>query len=182
MSKSQPHHSSPSNSQIESHTKDYQEPSTISTTQSAETPQFATGQHSQSTPHSFERITPATSDLRSTDLTDFVNESRAHSSTREESVPRRSRPLSSRHASRTSSSQPPRRVFNPYSRTSSLSRLHSQSRSDIIAVMSSASTPSNTSTAGSNSGSNPSYQLPYAPFPYPMPSNGGQGGKGGSGK
>ncbi|KAF9734463.1 hypothetical protein PMIN06_004619 [Paraphaeosphaeria minitans] len=51
--------------------------------------------------------------------------------------------------------------------------------------MSSASTPSNTSTTGASSGSNPSYQLPYAPFPYPMPANGGsgqQGGKGGNGK
>ncbi|KAH9870036.1 hypothetical protein J1614_006958 [Plenodomus biglobosus] len=43
------------------------------------------------------------------------------------------------------------------------------------AMSSSASSPSNTSTAGSNTS-----QLPYAPFPYPMPPKGQQ--QGGSGK
>ncbi|PVI00147.1 hypothetical protein DM02DRAFT_655698 [Periconia macrospinosa] len=48
-------------------------------------------------------------------------------------------------------------------------------------MSSSSSSPGNTSTAGSSSGSNPTYQLPYAPFPYPMPPQGGNQGSG-SGK
>ncbi|KAH3916834.1 hypothetical protein HBI56_050710 [Parastagonospora nodorum] len=38
-------------------------------------------------------------------------------------------------------------------------------------MSSSSSTPSSTSTAGSSSGSTGSH-LPYAPFPYPLPSGG----------
>lgn len=38
-------------------------------------------------------------------------------------------------------------------------------------VMSSSSSPASSSTTSSTSGSGQSYQLPYAPFPYPMPAN-----------
>ncbi|KAH7389939.1 hypothetical protein BKA66DRAFT_440205 [Pyrenochaeta sp. MPI-SDFR-AT-0127] len=53
------------------------------------------------------------------------------------------------------------------------------------AMSSASSSPGNTSTAGASSGSsNPSYQLPYAPFPYPMPANARGSGQqsGGQGK
>ncbi|KAH3968037.1 hypothetical protein HBI26_148980 [Parastagonospora nodorum] len=62
-----------------------------------------------------------------------------------------------------------------------ISRHHSTSQPTIRSptMSSSSSTPSSTSTAGSSSGSTGSH-LPYAPFPYPLPSGGrgsGQQGK-----
>ncbi|EAT90531.1 hypothetical protein SNOG_02319 [Parastagonospora nodorum SN15] len=62
-----------------------------------------------------------------------------------------------------------------------ISRHHSTSQPTIRppTMSSSSSTPSSTSTAGSSSGSTGSH-LPYAPFPYPLPSGGrgsGQQGK-----
>ncbi|KAF1996363.1 hypothetical protein P154DRAFT_538054 [Amniculicola lignicola CBS 123094] len=109
---------------------------------------------------------------------------------RAEPVSRQSRSLVSRHRSRNSTSQPPRRLTTPYDRPI---RARSQPREallePILAMSSAASSPGNTSTSGGASGSssNPSYHLPYAPFPYPMPGNGrgGQGQQGsntGSGK
>jgi hypothetical protein len=94
-----------------------------------------------------------------------------------EITPRQSRPLSIRHHS-----QPPRRQRSstPYERperSSSNPRETATIITTTTAMSSSSSSSSNTSTAGSSSGSGQSYQLPYAPFPYPMPANprGGQG-------
>ncbi|KAK7187962.1 hypothetical protein DPSP01_003151 [Paraphaeosphaeria sporulosa] len=187
MSNSSLNKPSPSNSQTDCATPTVteaplQQRTTSSTIHSAGTPQSLAGQRSQST--------PPVLNLRPQSITShprpplvFVQYSSTPSeSSQPDSVTRQSRSLVARSDPRISSSQSPRRAGSPYSRPPQLPRAHSQPRP---ATMSSASTPSNTSTAGASSGSNPSYQLPYAPFPYPMPANGGsgqQGGKGGSGK
>ena len=73
----------------------------------------------------------------------------------------------------TRSSSPGHRSENTSATQSPRSQSPShQTPSNTTATMSSSSSsPGNTSTSGSTSGSNPSYQLPYAPFPYPMPAN-----------
>lgn len=108
-----------------------------------------------------------------------------------DSTPRQSRSQALSHRSRASSSQPYRRQRSatPYERPQ---RSRSQPVESIrattttvspITMSSSSSSPSATSTAGSTSASGQAYQLPYAPFPYPMPANprGGQQ-QGGQGK
>ena len=78
--------------------------------------------------------------------------------------------LTNRHPSGTHSSPQ-----TPLHETSPLRpRSHSQpgeTQTTNASMSSASSSPGNTSTAGSTSGSNPGYQLPYAPFPYPMPAN-----------
>lgn len=100
---------------------------------------------------------------------------------------RDSRPLHQRHTSEQSTFSQPL-LPQDFSTSSERPRSQSQPPRDstpLNTVMSSASSsPGSTSTAGSASGSNPSYQLPYAPFPYPMPANTRRSGQqqGGQGK
>ncbi|KAH7071596.1 hypothetical protein FB567DRAFT_584259 [Paraphoma chrysanthemicola] len=83
---------------------------------------------------------------------------------------RESRSLVVRH--RNSSSQPPHRSSTPYARPRSSSQPRDNPTPTASNMSSASSSPGNTSTAGATSGSsNPGYQLPYAPFPYPMPAN-----------
>lgn len=189
MSSSSSNKPSPSNSQINRATPTVteapqQQQTITSTVDYAETPQSLAGQRSQSTPPVLNLGTQSiTSHPRPSLPPVFVQYPRTPSAASQtDFVLRQGRSLVARSTPRTSSSQSPRRSGNPYSRPPQPFRAHSQPRP---ATMSSASTPSNTSTSGASSGSNPSYQLPYAPFPYPMPANGGsgqQGGKGGNGK
>jgi len=151
---------------------------------SAETPQPTAGLRSLSTlPDPLVTRQSITSHPRPTAPFIFITETPATRNNPEvSSSSRQGRPLATRHALRSSSSQPPRRSRTPYGRPASLIRAHSQPRSapsTVSATMSSSSSsPGNTSTAGSSSGSNPSYQLPYAPFPYPMPKPQGGSGSG----
>jgi hypothetical protein len=187
MSSSPSNKSSPSNSQTDRATLAVteafpQQHSTTSTVHPSETPQSFAGRRSQSTPPAAILDTQSAASIPRLPLPlVFVHDPHTLQAVLQaDPVSRQGRPFVTRSTPRTSSSQSPRRVGNPYARPPSLLRAHSQPR---LATMSSASTPSNTSTAGASSGSNPSYQLPYAPFPYPMPANGGQqGGKSGSGK
>ncbi|KAF2194793.1 hypothetical protein K469DRAFT_686753 [Zopfia rhizophila CBS 207.26] len=164
-------------------------------------PQLTSQLRSQSTPDlpSTAWNQPSTSVSRPTPLIvvtgspEAITSQEATPST--ESAPRQGRPLVSRHRSGNSSSQPPRRSSTPYSRPRSRSQPQGTRTATVTAMSSASSSPGNTSTSGpsgsygSGSGSNPSYHLPYAPFPYPMPGNaanrGGQGNQGsnsGSGK
>jgi hypothetical protein len=119
-----------------------------------------------------------TSHSRPTPPLIFITETPSTRGTPEvDSSSRQGRTLVARHTHRGSSSQPPRRSRTPYSRPETLTRAHSQPRSTpttipSVTMSSSGSSPGNTSTAGSSSGSNPTYQLPYAPFPYPKPNSG----------
>jgi hypothetical protein len=187
MSSSPSNKPSPSNPQTDRATSAVtealsQQYTTTSTVHSSETPQSLAGQRSQSTPPAAILYTqPIASIPRPQLALAFDHDPYTSQATLQaDFVSRQGRPFVARSTPRTSSSQPQRRAGNPYARPPALLRARSQSRP---ATMSSASTPSNTSTAGASSGSNPSYQLPYAPFPYPMPANGGQqSGKGGNGK
>lgn len=159
-----------------------QQANSNSRSDSVETPQPTAGPRSQSTPPDLLLARRAiTSHPRQSAPLIIISESpEPRSSPEVESASRQGRPLVARHGQRNSSSQPPRRSTTPYARPSSQVRARSQPRSVPTSTMSSASSsPGNTSTAGatSGSGSNPSYQLPYAPFPYPMP----QGGRGSAG-
>ena len=110
-----------------------------------------------------------------------------------ETTPRQGRALVSRRRVRNSSSQPPRRSTTPYARPRSRSQPYETAPASVSAMSSASSSPGSTTTSGPSapygggSGSNPSYHLPYAPFPYPMPGNAGsrggsgQGTQGGSG-
>jgi hypothetical protein len=83
------------------------------------------------------------------------------------------------------SSQPLHHQHSARPPASSLSGSEPHANTTTSVMSSSSSSPGNTSTAGTSSGSsNPSYQLPYAPFPYPMPANGRGSGQqqGGQGK
>lgn len=92
--------------------------------------------------------------------------------------PQRRPPVIFQPRSRQYSSQPSTRSSTPYDRRRSHSQPRPSAHSTTSATMSSSgSSPGNTSTAGSSSGSNITH-LPYAPFPYPAPS-GGQGGNSG---
>lgn len=156
-----------------------QQQTTTSTFHIPETPQSIAGQRSQSTPPVVElRPQAPTSHPRSHPVS--VQYTSAPSDLQPDLVARQSSSLVARSNPRNSSLSSTRRATSPYSRPTQLPRARSQ---PLLATMSSASTPSNTSTAGASSGSNPSYQLPYAPFPYPMSGGSGQqSGKGGNGK
>ncbi|KAF2714868.1 hypothetical protein K504DRAFT_12651 [Pleomassaria siparia CBS 279.74] len=100
----------------------------------------------------------------------------------------RGRSLVSRHGRlRNSSSQPPRQFRTPYDRPRFQSQSRDTARTSSSIMSSPSSSPANTTTSGpsgtSTSTSAPGYQLPYAPFPYPMPTNtrGSQGQQRGSG-
>lgn len=152
-----------------------QQASTTSTFRSVDSPRAIAGQRSQSTPSipSINKGSIRPTQISTNPLVAVHNPHPLQPTSQQEPETRQGRSLVARHL-RTSFSQSPRRAFHPYARARS--QPHSSR-------MSSASTPSNTSTSGSTSGSNPSYQLPYAPFPYPAPANAGQqGSKGGSGK
>lgn len=187
MSSSSTNNPSTSNSQTDCTTPAIteaspQHPTATSTVHSAETPQSFAGQRSQSTPPALP-LGPQSITSHPRPPLVFIQHSYTPSAASQADFSlRQGRSLVARSTPRSSSSQSPRRTSHPYSRPPQLLRAHSQPRP---ATMSSASTPSNTSTAGASSGSNPQYQLPYAPFPYTMPANAGsgqQGGKGGNGK
>ena len=143
---------------------------------------------SSSSSHDVTETPPPTAEQPVSTPVIIVTDSRTPSP---DSTPRQSRSQALSHRSRTSSSQPLRRQRSatPYERPP---RSRSQPVESIrttttivssITMSSSSSSPSGTSTAGSTSGSGQTYQLPYAPFPYPMPANprGGQQ-QGGQGK